>query len=180
MNFIEQFTKDDMQIYPTLDLGLTSPQQDDGSSKERLSELVINSSFVDSRIEEIRCIYERELTTLLGVKLHISIERHEIRISSYDDVHLIAVVCVMEMFNCCGCAVSTGKWVTSNWRNKGLGTVLTCMAIDIARAKRYSFILATDSSLDNIRILTRLGFYELDAFVNKNSSFTVRILGREL
>jgi hypothetical protein len=75
------------------------------------------------------------------------------------------------MINCCGICVSTKSNISEKYRNKGLGTILNSIRIDIARYNNYSLLLCTDieSNIPQRKILKANGWKDVHSFVNKRT-----------
>lgn len=84
---------------------------------------------------------------------------------------------LVPMINCCGIIVSTRVVVTEDFRNRGLGTILNSLRIDIARNLGYGLLLCTDV-VDNIpqqRILIANGWKSIEEFINPRTKNRVAI-----
>lgn len=81
------------------------------------------------------------------------------------------------MINCCGICVSTKAEVRTNFQNKGLGTLLNSLRIDIARECGYGVLLCTDieSNTYQRNILKRNGWTDLLKFVNPRTKNVVYV-----
>lgn len=81
------------------------------------------------------------------------------------------------MPGCCGVCVSHGASVYSQYRNKGLGTLLQLLRMDIARVNGYTVMLCTDRA-DNTyqnKILSKNGWPKIYDFTNKRTDNLINI-----
>ena len=93
------------------------------------------------------------------------------------DKQQIASFSLIPMINCCGILVSTSAYTICEFRNKGIGTILNSLRIDIAKHQRYGLILSTtveDNVYQNI-ILKRNKWESICSFINPQTGNTVNI-----
>ena len=89
----------------------------------------------------------------------------------------IATFSLVPMINCCGIIVSTKAGVHANYRNKGLGTILNSLRIDIARELGYGILLCTDvmTNEPQQKILKSNGWKAICDFINPRTKNRVGI-----
>ena len=92
------------------------------------------------------------------------------------DVDLIGSCSVDDYPGCCGIGVLTGVKIFQGNLNKGYGTLLVEKAIEVAKEKEFSLLVATTNQhTPNMQhILKKKGFVELDiTFKNKKTNNTI-------
>ena len=84
---------------------------------------------------------------------------------------------IKQMPGCCGICISTGCWIHHNSRNKGIGTLLNKLRIDLARGLGYGILMCTDvtSNQHQRRILSKNGWKDIYTFVNPRTNHEVAI-----
>jgi len=83
---------------------------------------------------------------------------------------------LIELPGCCGVVVSTGAYVDPRFRNKGIGTILNKLRVEIARARGYTVMICTINDRDDgrmERLLRRNWWEEVFSFINKRTDNTV-------
>lgn len=88
-----------------------------------------------------------------------------------------ATFALLPMPGCCGICISTGAYVCSDLRGRGLGTILNTIRIEIARYMGYTVLLCTDVESNKAQraILAKNGWKDIYQFVNKRTKNTVNI-----
>jgi len=95
---------------------------------------------------------------------------------------IISNFTLVQMIGCCGICVSTGVFVSNNYKNKGVNTILNNFRIDIAKELGYGILLCTDVS-DNIaevKTLDKNGWKHIYNFRNPRTSNKINISIKEL
>lgn len=89
----------------------------------------------------------------------------------------VASFTLVAMPGCCGILISTGAWIQSEYRNKGIGKLLNLMRIQIAHEWEYSLMLCTDvtTNTPQQRILQSHNWKDLGAFLNTRTDNIVKI-----
>jgi len=83
---------------------------------------------------------------------------------------------LLEFPGCCGIALSTGAHVFPNFRNRGIGTILNKLRIEIARASGYTVMICTINNRDGglmERLLHKNWWEGVFSFVNKRTDNTI-------
>lgn len=95
----------------------------------------------------------------------------------YVPYEVAASFSLYQLIGCCGVCVSTGAYVSSDYRQKGLGTLLNSMRIDLARALGYGCLMCTDIATNEAqsRILQKNGWTLIHGFTNPRTTHQVGI-----
>lgn len=141
----------------------------------------------------------RQLTELLGEKVTVTItpnspangkwaEPTTIPGSGYiTDAQFLAVRAstqrsiayfrLNQLHGCCGVLVSNGASVVESFQNKGVGTVLAKLRIDLAKHFGYTTLLCTDimTNEPQRKILAKLGWKDVHDFKNSRTNNQVAI-----
>ena len=88
---------------------------------------------------------------------------------------LVAQGCLAPFPGCCGIAISTGALVEYPWRGKGVGTIMSAIRVEIAKAHGFGLLVCTDvaQNASQRRILQKAGWEDLTSFENPNTGNTV-------
>ncbi len=95
---------------------------------------------------------------------------------------IISTFKLVQMIGCCGICVSTGVYVTKNYRNKGVNTILNNFRIDIAKGLGYGILLCTDvdHNTAEVKTLDKNGRKHVYNFRNPRTSNKINISIKEL
>jgi len=80
---------------------------------------------------------------------------------------------LLEFPGCCGIALSTGAYVFPEFRERGIGTLLNMLRIEIARAHGYTVMVCTANDADDglmDRLLLKNWWEEAFSFINKRTN----------
>lgn len=136
--------------------------------------------------KEIVSKYIKQLSLILGDKWDITLKEYECSFSEkfesgeyqliIDDT-IVSSFQLIPMINCCGILVSTRVQVSKSYQNKGLGTILNSLRIDIARHLGYGILLCTDVMTNEYqqKILNRNGWKSIHEFINPRTNNRVGI-----
>jgi hypothetical protein len=134
----------------------------------------LSKNFFDCYEERIATILEKErnaicITTEGDLYHDANFNECEITLEIGDDFIFSFTLC--DMIGCCGILIYTLAKVTEypkDVRNRGLGTLMSEMAIDIAKTLGYGILIATDVTCSNIqqKIFIKQGWQERIKFVN--------------
>ena len=99
-----------------------------------------------------------------------------------DNNEIISTFKLIQMIGCCGICVSTNVFVTSEYRNKGVNTVLNNFRIDVAKYLDYGLLLCTDVSnnLPEVKTLDKNGWEHIYNFRNPRTSNNINISIKKL
>lgn len=145
----------------------------------------------------------RQLTDLLGVKVEITVTptsgegdkwREPTTVSgsgyiteaqfcayapaqNYSGKRAFAFFRLNQLHGCCGVLVSNGACVNETHQNKGVGTILAKLRIDLAKHFGYATLLCTDivNNVPQRRILDKLGWKHVHEFQNPRSGNQVAV-----
>lgn len=92
----------------------------------------------------------------------------------------VAGFSMQQQYACCGIAVTTCEAVYSPYNNKGLGTLLAKLVLDLAREARYSMVLSTDVDATSVEVLKGVGYEEVLSVFNKKTSNTIKMVVKRL
>jgi len=79
---------------------------------------------------------------------------------------------LLEFPGCCGIALSTGAYVFPEFPERGIGTILNILRIEIARAHGYTVMVCTANDADDglmDRLLRKNRWEESFSFINKRT-----------
>lgn len=95
---------------------------------------------------------------------------------------LISSFKLIQMINCCGICVSTSVFVSDDYRNKGINTVLNNFRIDIAKELEYGILLCTDVShnIAEVKTLNKNGWEHIYNFKNPRTDNKINISVKKL
>lgn len=84
------------------------------------------------------------------------------------DKTCIARFCLSDMPGCCGVVVSTGSYISYDYRGKGLGKLLNQMRKEICKAEGYGLLVCTDIAynIPQQKVLKRNGWKRASSFIN--------------
>jgi len=88
-----------------------------------------------------------------------------------------------ELFGCCGvCVLSDLTVETDDHLNKGLGTLLHGIALDIMRDDGYSYAVCTDvmTNRPSMKLLRKYGWKKTGEFINNRTGRTIGVFGLDL
>lgn len=138
-------------------------------------EAILGTADWDIVLKEDACSFSEKFdsgTYSLRLGKNVKADDKNVDLSS-----IVAGFQLIPMINCCGILVSSGAYVRPSVANKGLGTVLNSLRIDIARELGYGVLLCTDieSNLPQRKILARNGWKDIFKFVNPRTRNTILI-----
>ena len=134
----------------------------------------LSKNFFNKYEEQIATILEKErdavyITTEGDLHHDANFNECEITLEIGDDFIFSFTLC--DMIGCCGILIYTLARVTEypkDIRNRGLGTLMSEIAIDIAKTLGYGILIATDATCSNIqqKIFIKQGWQERIKFTN--------------
>src|SRR5574341_295163 len=121
------------------------------------------------------CLINKKFDTIFSEKLTGG--EYELIVWENESDKLASKFELIPMINCCGILVSTKAYVDNEYRDRGLGTLLNQVRIDIARYLGYGILLCTNdiSNEPQQKILTKNGWKQIFKFVNPRTKNTIGI-----
>ena len=130
----------------------------------------------------------KSVTQLLGIYVNVveepsnynsgvTISIHAIDADKCIEECTLATFSLSELPGCCGVVVSHGTWIIAGYRNKGLGTLLADIKIEIAKYWGYTIMLCTDiaGNTPQRKILDSNNWKTIGSFINKRTGNDINI-----
>ena len=89
---------------------------------------------------------------------------------------------LIQMPGCCGICISTGTYVHSEFRGKGVNSLLNNFRIDIAKHLGYGLLMCTDlkSNISQMKTLDKNGWKHIHEFKNPRTGNILNVTIKEL
>lgn len=96
--------------------------------------------------------------------------------------NLISTFRLLQMVGCCGICISTGTYVSPDFRGKGINIILNNFRIDIARHLGYGLLMCTDlkSNTPQMKTLDKNGWKHIHEFKNPRTGNILNVTIKEL
>ena len=115
------------------------------------------------------------ITDYINVHINKSSEWHHVFVKTQSNI--IASFCLTEMPSCCMILILHNSNINNKYRNKGIGSILFELKLQIAKELGYATVLCTDiaNNTPQRKILAKNGFIDVYDNINPRTDHKVFI-----
>jgi GNAT superfamily N-acetyltransferase len=136
-----------------------------------------------SKKVNIQCYLDNKYVDLKEYHLiYIKDNPNGIKFKVMNKYNIISEFKLIQMSGCCGICISTGTYVSPDFRGKGVNILLNNFRIDIAKHLGYGLLMCTDlkSNTPQMKTLNKNGWKHIHEFKNPRTGNILNVTVKEL